>query len=341
MDSLSQLALGSALGVAVLGRHTPVWKAALWGGLAGTLPDLDALIDFGDPIRNMTYHRAESHSLFYLTLLAPLLALLATRLHGAGAGFHRWGIALWLALFTHPLLDWMTVYGTQLGLPFTATPFGLGSIFIIDPLYTLPLVFGVTLALSRRSLRWNTAGLVVSCAYLAWSATAQARVALLADRSLARQGIEVQQVLVTPTPFNTVLWRVVAMTSTGYVEAFHSFFDPGTDLRFDHYGSAVGLREPLRGIWGFDRMAWFTQGFYALSEREGRAIITDLRMGQEPSYVFAFAVAQRGSAFHEIPPERTGDRGDPGALLAWTWHRLRGRAGAASPSRRSRPPRWR
>ena len=60
MDSLSQLGLGAACSVAVMGRRTAVWKAALWGGIAGTLPDLDALIDFGDAVSNMTHHRAES-----------------------------------------------------------------------------------------------------------------------------------------------------------------------------------------------------------------------------------------------------------------------------------------
>ena len=51
MDSLSQLALGAACSVAVMGRRTAVWKAALWGGIAGTLPDLDALVDLGDAVR--------------------------------------------------------------------------------------------------------------------------------------------------------------------------------------------------------------------------------------------------------------------------------------------------
>jgi inner membrane protein len=76
MDSLSQLALGAAVGVAVMGRRTAVWKAAVWGAVCGTLPDLDVVIDYGDPIRNMTLHRAESHAFFYLTLLSPLLAWL-------------------------------------------------------------------------------------------------------------------------------------------------------------------------------------------------------------------------------------------------------------------------
>ncbi len=39
---------------------------------------------------------------------------------------------MWLALVTHPLLDAMTVYGTQLALPFTNHPYGVGSVFIID-----------------------------------------------------------------------------------------------------------------------------------------------------------------------------------------------------------------
>ena len=74
MDSVSQLALGAAVGVAVMGRRTAVWKAALWGAVAGTLPDLDVFFDYGDAIRNMTQHRSHSHALFWLTLGAPVLA---------------------------------------------------------------------------------------------------------------------------------------------------------------------------------------------------------------------------------------------------------------------------
>ena len=123
MDSVTQLVLGSAVSIATLGRRTAVWKAALWGGIAGTLPDLDALIDHGDAILNMVLHRSESHALLYLTLLSAPLAWLVSRLHRQPDLFNRWWLALWLALVTHPLLDWMTVYGTQLLLPFTHTPY--------------------------------------------------------------------------------------------------------------------------------------------------------------------------------------------------------------------------
>jgi inner membrane protein len=85
MDSLTQIALGASLGVAVMGRRTAVWKAAVWGGVAGLLPDLDVLVDHGDAVLNMVRHRAESHSLFYLTLLSLPMAWLVARLHGERA----------------------------------------------------------------------------------------------------------------------------------------------------------------------------------------------------------------------------------------------------------------
>ena len=158
MDSLSQLVLGAACGIAVMGRRTAVWKAALWGGIAGTLPDLDVLYDYGDAVSNMTFHRSASHSLIVLTLCAPLLAVLPAWLHKGRALFKHWLLAMWLALVTHPLLDNFTIYGTQLLWPLTEHPFGIGSMFIVDPIYTLPLLMGVIVAVTFKQfagLRWN------------------------------------------------------------------------------------------------------------------------------------------------------------------------------------------
>ena len=226
MDSLTQIALGSAVTVAVMGRRTAAWKAALWGGIAGTLPDLDALIDHGDAVLNMVLHRAESHALFFLTLAAPVLAWIAARCHGERDRLGRWWLALWLALITHPLLDTMTVYGTQLLQPFSDHPYGVGSVFIIDPAYTVPLIVGVVAALrAPTGLRWNLAGLALSTAYLGWSVVAQQQVERVARASLAAQGITAERLLVTPAPFNTVLWRVVATTPTHYYEGPRSLLD--------------------------------------------------------------------------------------------------------------------
>jgi inner membrane protein len=328
MDSLSQLVLGASIGVAVMGRRTAVWKAALWGGICGTIPDLDALVDFGDAVRNMTYHRAESHGLFYLTLLAPLMAWLASKVHGEAALFKRWCSALWLALFTHPLLDTFTIYGTQLLQPFSEHPFGIGSMFIIDPLYTLPLLLGLIVALSMRQfagLRWNALALGFSCVYLAWSVIAQAQVERIVRTQLVAQGQGSAKFFATPTALNTIAWRIVVMDGNGYSEGFYSFFDQDRQIVFDQFPNQPTLINELQGNWAAQRMAWFTHGFYSLREVKGQAILTDLRMGQEPSYVFQFALAQReGNAWKEITPQAQGSRGDAAKALPWLWARIKG-----------------
>ena len=109
MDSLSQIALGAAVSVAVMGRRTAVWKAALWGAVAGTLSDLDVLIDQGAAISNMVRHRAETHSLFWLTLFSLPFSVAMASLSREWALWRRWALVMWLALVTHPPLDAMRV----------------------------------------------------------------------------------------------------------------------------------------------------------------------------------------------------------------------------------------
>ena len=49
MDSLTQVALGSAVGYAVLGNKIGR-KAVFWGAALGTLPDLDVFLPYGGPV---------------------------------------------------------------------------------------------------------------------------------------------------------------------------------------------------------------------------------------------------------------------------------------------------
>jgi inner membrane protein len=325
MDSLSQIALGAAVGVAVMGRRTALWKSATWGAVAGTLPDLDVFIDHGDAIANMVLHRAETHSLFWLTLFSLPFGALVARLHGEWALWQRWWLAIWLALVTHPLLDAMTVYGTQLALPFSNRPFGVGSVFIIDPLYTLPLLVGTGIALATTRLRANTLGLVLSTAYLAWGFGAQQHVERVARNALTRQGIAAERVLVTPTAFNTVAWRVVVMQREHYFEGFYSLLDNERTIAFDRFDRGAPLEAEVSGIQGAQRIRDFSRGFYALRQQGPRVLITDLRMGQEPAYTFSFAVAERASPAQALAvPEQVGTRPDLGKFLPWLWRRIGG-----------------
>ncbi|MCM5569510.1 metal-dependent hydrolase [Burkholderiaceae bacterium FT117] len=334
MDSLSQIALGAAVGVAAMGRRTAPWKAALWGGLCGTLPDLDALIDHGDAVSNMTLHRAETHALFWLSLASPLIAWLIAAASGERDRFGRWWLAVWLVLVTHPLLDAMTIYGTQLALPFSDWPFGVGSVFIIDPMYTLPLLIGLAVALARPGparLRANLIGLALSTAYLCWSVLAQTIVEDRVRGALAAAGDPAARevpMLVTPTAFNTVLWRVVVMRGERYDEGFVSLLDGDRAPRFTRFDRGLALLGQVGDLPAVDRMARFTHGFWRLAEREGRIVLTDLRMGQEPYYAFAFAVAELSPnpGLRAVVPVNVGGRRgmDVGASLRWLVDRALG-----------------
>jgi len=329
MDSLTHIALGGAIGMATMGRRTALWKAALWGAVAATLPDLDIFIDHGDPIRNMVLHRAETHAPFWLILFSLPLAAAAARLHSEWAQWRRWWLAIGLALLSHPLLDALTVYGTQIALPFSDQPVGVGSIFIIDPLYTLPLLLGAGWALatrgSPRGLTANGVGLALSTCYLAWGLVAQQYVDRIAQQSLAAQGIAAERVLVTPTAFNSVLWRVVAVAGDAYYEGFYSLFDATPRVDFDRFARGNALADELRGHDGVQRIRRFSKGFYQLRQEGARVLISDLRMGQEPVYIFTFAVAERRSAAVALAAtEQVGARLDLQRGLPWLWRRLWG-----------------
>ena len=69
MDSITQIALGAAVGEVVLGRQVGR-RAMLWGGICGLFPDLDLLVPLNDAVKELTYHRGPSHSLFVLAALA-------------------------------------------------------------------------------------------------------------------------------------------------------------------------------------------------------------------------------------------------------------------------------
>ena len=297
MDSVTQFVLGAAVGEAVLGRKAGN-KAALWGGLAATLPDLDIFVPLGDVVKDFTYHRSASHSLFVLAILTPVMVWLISKIHPALREHKgRWMLMIYLAFATHVLLDSFTAYGTQIFWPVLTTPVSWSTVFIIDPLYTLPLLIGVIAALvmARESARGhllNRFGLVVSSIYLCWTVVAKMTVEQHLADELQAQGINYQKVFTTPAPFNSLLWRGVVIDETGYYEAYYSVFDKDGQTRFRHYTSNNELLAGIENYWPVQRLQWFSRGFYSVSLRQTDIVISDLRMGVEPNYAFQFKVGE-------------------------------------------------
>ena len=294
-------------------------KALLAGAMLGTLPDLDVFIDYGDVVRNFTFHRGFSHSLFVLPGAAILIWLALRRWWApVRAAPLRWLAGIFLALVTHPLLDAHTAYGTQLFWPLAVTPTSWSTLFIIDPLYTLPLLVGVV-AVAAWALRPAARTVLVTClalstAYIGWTWVGKTIVERDARLALARAGLEYRAMFSVPTPLNSLLWRVVVLTDEGYAEGYDSLLLDEGGMTFTAHPSDTAALVEAGDIWAVQRLRWFADDFVKADVIDDRLVITDLRMGQEPRYVFRHVVAERRNPrWEEIVPERLMvmfDRGD-------------------------------
>jgi inner membrane protein len=327
MDSLTQAVLGASVGGAMLGR----WhgrKALIAGAVLGTLPDMDVVLDFGDAVADMTYHRGFSHSLFVLTALSLLLAFLARRFrpHPDYTAVRLW-LCVWLILVTHVLLDAFTTYGTQLFWPMTTAPVAISSIFIIDPLFTLPLllavIVGLIIGLNRVAIRWQHAALMLSSLYLLSTLSGKYMAEYRLDRALAVAGIETEHRFSSPTPFNTLLWRVVAVDGDQYYEGLTGWFDSSLPELIKLPRNYSEASQALEGSVQHQRLRWFTRDMLRYDLIQGQGVFTDLRLGMTGYHPFRFALAnvsddgQTSSLIRdsELWPAPSADLGQLGDLF--------------------------
>ncbi|MBW7471404.1 metal-dependent hydrolase [Marinobacter sp. M216] len=293
MDSITQVALGASIAGAVAGK-TLGRTALVVGAMLGTLPDLDVVIDYGSAVSNFTQHRGFSHSVFVLAPLAVLLAWLLWRWRPEQS-FQRWLTLTGLVLITHPLLDCFTTYGTQLFWPL-GPPVALSSIFIIDPLYTLPLLVGCLAFLIRPPARSAVvAGLVLSSLYLGWTLTAQQVITERIRPALARAGLHDPTLLIQPMPFNTVLWRATALTERQHVEIVTGFFDGDAPLKLQYFAREPELARAVADFPEAQRLEWFTRGLLDYNRDGDRITATDIRLGIPGAHPFTFVLARQGA----------------------------------------------
>lgn len=310
MDSLTQAALGGALGGVVLGPRLGRGAIAL-GALVATLPDLDVLMDYGDAVLNMTEHRGFSHSLLVLSAAACLLALLSqwvavrfskARQRGeAPVPLAAWASFYLLVLITHPLLDALTAYGTQLFWPLTTPPVAWPVVFIIDPFYSLALLGALAIAIwsgrARRVCGW---GLAISCLYLGLAVGAKWEVNQRLAPVLAEQGLTQAPRLVQPAPFSILLWRISIADGKRRHEGLVSLLDsaPPALASLDH---PVELERLALNFPRGQRLDWFAGPFvdyqrlpaFGADTGHHTLIATDTRLGFPGVHPFSFKLARQ------------------------------------------------
>jgi inner membrane protein len=327
MDSITHLFYGGVIAAAIAPpRHR---RAALLAGAAlNTLPDLDVLpLAFcNDPVVQLTWHRSATHSWLVLPFVAwALWAFFRWRGGRVAEAPVRWWWVIFTCLMAHPFLDAFTVYGTQLLWPLPVPPAMWSSLFIIDPLFTLPWLVACIVAWRAREqigTRALAAGLVLGTAYLGWSLAAKVAVDRAAAPALAAIGLADAPRFSTPAPLTTLRWRVVAMADGGYVEGSRRIGD-AVPIAFRFHPYDVAAVHAAAAIPAVRRLSWWNHGFQKGEVRNGTLVLSDLRMGSEPDYSFAYAVARRqASTWRAIAPPYNVDRRQARKALGMLIRRL-------------------
>lgn len=330
MDSLSQIVLGAAVGELVLGRKVGN-KAMIYGAIAGTIPDLDVFVgNLYNTVTALEIHRGFSHSLVFSLIAAPVFGFLISKIHSQ-ASWKEWSMLMFWGLFTHPLLDCFTTWGTQLFWPFDLR-IAFKSIFVIDPLYTLPFLLCLIIAsrykrTSNKRKKINRLGLVLSCGYLIITLIIKGITFSKFENSLQKQDISYSEIETKPTPFNILLWSANVKTEDYFLIGEYSVFDT-EPITFRAYPKNHGKIDHLRNYDKLNRLITVTKGWYTISEQNEELFLNDLRFGllslnpNSERFAFTYKLKETDNQLKVIEePKNTGDAKE---LMKELWKRIKG-----------------
>jgi inner membrane protein len=339
MDSLTQIILGAACGEAVLGKKIGN-KALLFGAIGGTIPDLDVYVGnliYDNKIDAMLFHRGFMHSILFAVLASIILGWLTYKLYNTGKRFQtttqkNW-IWLWfISLFTHPILDCFTPYGTQLFTPFSNYRIAFNNIAVVDPAYTLPfLVCMIVLMffnrISDRRRLWLKLGIGISSVYMLFTLGNKLYIDAIFRKSLTESDIKEVRFSTQPAIFNNILWYGIAETKTSYFVADYSLFD--TKKRFINFRSIPKQRDLDPVEYGdLQDLAWFSNQYYSVYKLdENEYQYNDLRyplldMDTPNTSVFSLLLYKDKNRLNMKPFKPKFD--SLGDVMASLWERVKG-----------------
>jgi inner membrane protein len=335
MDSLTHIVVGASVGEALLGKYAGK-RAMFFGALAGSAPDIDAFMNFFvSDLESLILHRGITHSVFVAFIAGPLLGWSIWKYFKGEKG----PLSLWMAMMTiniiiHLFLDTATMYGTMLLTPFSDFRFAFDNIFVVDPLYSVPIAISFTALLILKSdhpsrAGWNRAGLVISTIYMAFTITNHRAAIFALNESVDLSDKTKSEYFAVPTLFNSILWKVVVMEGDTIRAGYFSVFDQTKKInmyviaRNEHLESQVTDKDAI------EKLKKFSKGFYCYTEKEGRIYFNDLRFGQvegwnDPESNFAFSFDLTPGANNTMVVQQGRIEGSTEKMLLSLWTRMKG-----------------
>ncbi|WP_046756075.1 metal-dependent hydrolase [Kordia jejudonensis] len=343
MDSLTQIVLGAACGEAAMGKKIGN-KALLFGAIGGTIPDLDVFVGnwlYDNQIDAMLFHRGFMHSIAFAILAAFLFGLLVYKLYDNGKRKDTttqkdWTWLFFLSIFTHPILDCFTGYGTQLFLPFSDYRVAFSNISVADPAYTVPflLCLIVMMFFNRKNPTrklWLKLGVGISSIYMLFTIGNKFYINSVFEKSLVEQGIQYTRYNTEASILNNILWFGIAETETDYHVAFYSLFD--TKSTFIDWNTIPKNHNLLpKDNPDLAQLTWFSNEYYNLQDnKDGTYLYSDLRYpsidtGNGKSAVFSFTLFKDGNRLNMKPFAPEFDENmTMGDILGIFWERVKGK----------------
>lgn len=306
MDSITHITLGACIGEIVLGKKLGK-KALFWGVLAQSLPDIDALFTLFCPAdEGFLVHRGITHSLLFALLSGLLLAIITSRAHrrmylsfGLLATFFCGQVML------HDLLDTCNSYGTALLEPFSKQRFSLNLLYVADPLFSKGIIFASLFLIFKRTnnryrVKCAWAAIGWSAVYLCLAGASKVYIDNRIERSFAQQNIKSDNYFTTPTPFNSMLWYVVAATDSSYYTSYTSIWDSkARPVQYEFHPKNYDLLKDVNDRQLVNNLITFADGYYTVSQVGNIKYLNVLRFEQIqgwriPNAPFAFSYPLSG-----------------------------------------------
>jgi inner membrane protein len=253
LDNITHTLAGALIGEMGLKRRSRFAFAACL--LGANAPDIDVFVPLAFPVYGIEFHRGPLHGIFAWPFLAAgIVAILwlfdrffppreGAILFRSGALF----VVAFLAVLTHPFLDWLTTYAIAIFAPLSWRWYSGNAIFIVDWVYWLLMIAGI----GWSAWRWRRhlplpgrpaqiAGTIM-LAYIGLNLAESAWVEHSTAVALRKQGIEPTLVVAGPPPLafweRTIEWRSAGRFGSGT-------FDPASGLKLDPASEPLGLDDP-------------------------------------------------------------------------------------------------
>lgn len=290
MDILSQAVLGSSLSQSFTNDKSKQLMALFIGALAGMAPDLDVLIRSSeDPLLFLEFHRQFTHSLIFIPFGALICALFFYLFVKNKLSFSQVYLFSFLGFSTHGLLDACTSYGTQLFWPFSNQSVSWNIVSIVDPLFTIPILIGIILAVYKKPL-FAKITFIYAVIFLTFGQVQKQRAVNSIQDLVKQRGHQTERVLVKPSFGNRHVWKLIyEYDGRYYVDVVKLLWDKtiivGTSIaKLNVKRDFQWLDTTHQQAKDIERFRWFSGDFLAVDSKD-KNVIFDVRYSFIPNEI--------------------------------------------------------